>query len=334
MPLVANPNTEVTVDAAWVDSVLIDRTLPIVGTLFARDSALVSAEVEGRVEKTLAEFGDRVKAGQELALVDTDTYIALANLARARVEQARSAAVAADHELKRQQALGRGGVASTSDLEAAQSVSDQAYASVRALEAGEAVARLNLERSHIRAPFDAAVADRLGSTGDFVKSGSPLYRLVNDSVLKLIVQAPESFAPQVIKGLPVVFTVDAYPGRRFEGRVFLVSPQVTLTSRMFDFGALVSNEDRLLKAGTFARGELILARAQPTLLVPVEALIIGSGVVRVFTVTNNAVMSRVVQTGRIVDRRQEVLSGLKVGDRVVTSGQSKLSDGIAVRIKE
>lgn len=60
----------------------------------------------------------------------------------------------------------------------------------------------------------------------------------------------------------------------------------------------------------------------------------GSGVVRVFTVTNNTVMSRVVQTGRIVDRRQEVLSGLRVGDRVVTSGQSKLSDGIAVRIKE
>lgn len=323
----------VSIDVKEVLEVPMDRTLPIVGTLFAKDSAMVAAEVEGRVEKTMAEFGDRLEEGQELVLVDTDTYTALANLAGARVQQARAAEVAAEHELKRQNELRKGGIASPADFDAAVAAADEARAAVKAAEANEVVARLNVERSRIRAPFEAAVAERIASAGDFVKSGAPLFRLVNDAVLKFIVQAPESFAPQVVKGLPVEFSVDAYPGRKFEGKVFLVSPQVNLATRMFDFGALVPNADRVLKAGTFARGELILEKSVPTLTVPVESLVVGSGVTRVFVLTNNAVTSRIVQPGRIANGRQEVLSGLRAGEKVATSGQGKLTEGTVVRVK-
>ena len=324
----------VPVTVSAVREIQLDRSLPIVGTLFAKDSATVAAEVEGRVEKTLAEFGDRVKAEQEIALVDTDTYAALANLAAARIQQAKAAEVAANHELQRQQELRRSGVASPADYDAAVAAADEARAAVKAAEANEAVARLNLERSRIRAPFEGAVAERIASAGDFVKSGAPLFRLVNDAVLKFIVQAPESYAPQVVKDLPVYFTVDAYPGRRFEGRVFLISPQVNLATRMFDFGALVPNPDRALKAGTFARGELVLQRGVPTLLVPLDALVVGSGVTRVFVLTNGVASSRVVRTGRTVGEDQEVLEGLRVGEKVVTTGQGKLVEGTPVRIKE
>jgi membrane fusion protein, multidrug efflux system len=332
-PASAGVSEPVPVDVSAVTEVRMDRTLPIVGTLFAKDSATIAAEVEGRVEKTMSEFGDRVKEGQELALVDTDTYAALASLAGARIQQAKAAELAAGQELRRQDELRKSGIASSSDHDSAVAAADEAHAAVKAAEANEVVARLNLERSRIRAPFDGAVADRIASAGDFVKSGAPLYRLVNDAVLKFIVQAPESFAPQVVKGLPVVFSVDAYPGRQFEGRVFLVSPQVNLATRMFDFGALVPNADRVLKAGTFARGELILERAVPTLTVPVESLVVGSGVSRVFVVTNDLAVSRVVRPGRIADGRQEILSGLGAGEKVVTSGQGKLTEGSAVRVK-
>src|SRR6187431_11165 len=66
------------VDVAPVQTIKMDRTLPVVGTLFAKDEATIGAEVEGRIEKTLVEFGDRVKAQQELALIDTSLYEALA----------------------------------------------------------------------------------------------------------------------------------------------------------------------------------------------------------------------------------------------------------------
>jgi membrane fusion protein (multidrug efflux system) len=177
------------------------------------------------------------------------------------------------------------------------------------------------------------VADRIASAGDFVRPGSPMFRMVNDGVLKFIAQAPESFGPQVVRDLPVVFTVDAYPGRRFEGRVFLISPQVNLTTRMFDFGALVPNVERLLKAGTFARGELVLERSVPTRLVPVVSVLSSSGVSRVFLVKGGAAQSRVVKTGRVLGDRFEIVSGLSEGESVVTSGHLKLADGMVVEVR-
>jgi hypothetical protein len=83
--------------------------------------------------------------------------------------------------------------------------------------------------------------------------GKPMFRIVNDAVLKYIVQAPEAYAGQVVRDQEVVFTVDAFPGQPFTGRVFLISPQVNTGTRAFAFGALVPNADRKLKASTFAR---------------------------------------------------------------------------------
>ncbi|MCE2826894.1 MAG: efflux RND transporter periplasmic adaptor subunit [Verrucomicrobium sp.] len=329
----AKPPPPVPVTVARVETRPVDRTLAIVGTLHAKDSATVSAEVEGRVERTLVEFGDRVTAGQELAWIDTDSHAARAHQAEARVEQAKALAHGAELELRRQQELRRNGVAAPADLDGAEAQSDQARAALKAAEATLAVARLDLERSRIRAPFDAAVADRIASVGDFVRPGSPLFRVVNDGVLKFIAQAPEGFGPQVVRDLPVVFSVDAHPGRRFEGRVFLVSPQVNLSTRMFDFGALVPNADRLLKAGTFARGELVLERAVPTRVVPVGAVLSSSGVSRVFVVDGSAARARVVKTGRVLGEALEILSGVSEGQTVVVTGHGKLADGMAVEVR-
>src|SRR5204863_7509956 len=104
---------------------------------------------------------------------------------------------------------------------------------VKAVEAAEAIAKLNVDRSHVRAPFDAAVAERVASAGDFKRIGDPVFRVVNDGVLKYIVQAPERYAAQVRKEQLVKFTVDAHAGETFEGKVFLISPQINTTTRTF-----------------------------------------------------------------------------------------------------
>src|SRR6185369_14999954 len=215
----------------------VDRTLSVVGTLFAKDEATIGAEVEGRAENTLVDFGDRVKAGQEIALINTATYVAQAGQAAANLARAQANAANAEVELKRVRSLGA--VASQSDIDKVSSDADQARAEVKAFEAADAIAKLNLERSHVRVPFDAAIAERVVSAGDFVKVGAPLFRVVNDQVLKYIVQAPERYAAEVKKKMPVVFTVDAFPDEKFEGRVYLISPQVSTATRSFAFGALV-----------------------------------------------------------------------------------------------
>src|SRR5258705_418498 len=76
------------ITVAKVEVVPMDQSLDIWGTLYAKDEAMLGAEVEGKVEKTLVDFGDRVKAGQELALIDTTTYEALARQAEANLAKA------------------------------------------------------------------------------------------------------------------------------------------------------------------------------------------------------------------------------------------------------
>jgi RND family efflux transporter MFP subunit len=331
-PPAAGAAVTVTVTAA--ELVPLDRTLPVVGTLFARDEALLAAEVEGVVQKTAAEFGDRVQDGQEIALIATDTYAALANQAAARLEQLRATAANADHELARQLQLQSSGIASPADLDNAKNAADNARAAVAAADAARLVAELDLAHSHVRAPFDGAVAERIATRGDFMQKGKPMFRLVNDATLKFIVQAPESYAADVQKELPVEFSVDAFPGEKFTGKVYLISPQVNAATRAFAFGALVPNEGRRLKAGTFARGELIIRRGVPAVMIPLESAVALSGVTRVFVVEGGVAKSRPVKLGRVKDGRQEVLSGLKGGELVVTSGQTKLSDGKAVVLRE
>ncbi|MDB6029059.1 MAG: putative Macrolide-specific efflux protein macA precursor [Verrucomicrobiales bacterium] len=314
-------------------TMMLDRTLPIVGTLFAKDEATVAAQVEGQLEKTTVDFGDRLTNGQEIALIDTTSYEAQEQQAGANVSRAKASALNAEQNLKRMQALQKEKISAESELEKAVAESEQARAEVKAAEAAAVIARLNLERSHVRAPFDSAVAERIGSAGDFVKLGAPLFRVVNDGVLKYIVQAPEAYAGHVAKEQLVTFTVDAFPTNTFEGKVFLISPQVNTATRAFGLGALVKNTDRKLRANTFARGELVIEKNVPTVVVPIEAILNFAGITKVFVVDENVVHSHDVEAGRIKDGVQEILSGLDVGQTVVLSGQSKLYEGAKIRIK-
>jgi membrane fusion protein (multidrug efflux system) len=312
----------------------MDRTIPVTGTLFAKDEATLSAEVEGRVEKTLVEFGDQVKAGQELALINTTTYEAQAEQAAAALARAKANALNVEHELKRVQELILSSIAAESELDKAKAEAEQARAEVQGAEATATLARLNLERSHVRAPFDAAVAERVANGGDFMKVGSALFRVVNDKTLKYVVHAPERYAGEVKKDQTVLFSVDAWPDKVFEGKVYLISPSVNTTTRSFALGALVRNEERTLKASSFARGELVLQRKKPTLTVPLDAVQNFAGVSKVFVLENGACRTREVQVGRIKDGHQEILSGLEEGELVITSGLTKLYDGVKVRLKD
>ena len=136
-----------------------------------------------------------------------------------------------------------------------------------------------------------------------------------------------------VKKLPVQFNVDNYPGESFTGSVYLISPSVSMASRAFGVGALVTNTDFRLKANTFARGTLVLERAVPTPMIPLEAVVSFAGVTKVFVVETNVARARPVRVGRIQSGRQEIVAGLRPGETVVISGQSRLSDGTAVAIQ-
>src|SRR2546423_1706150 len=129
----------VPVTVTAVRSVRVDRTIPVVGTLFPKDEATLAAEVEGKVELTMAEFGDRLTNGQIIAQIDTTTYDAMARQAAANLARAKATALNASQNLKRTRELNKSSIASSSELDQAIAAAEQAAAEVKAAEAAEAV---------------------------------------------------------------------------------------------------------------------------------------------------------------------------------------------------
>ena len=322
----------VPVTVAKVTNVAWDRTVSIVGTLFPKDEATLAAEVEGFVEKTFVDFGERVTNEQPLALIAGATYEAQLQERQGNLARAQANLSNAKQNLDRSMRLANTGAVSASDLDAAKSMVAQWDAEVIAAKGSESVAKLNLQHSHVIAPFDGAISQRIVGRGDFVKIGSPLFAVVNDKTLKFIFQVPERFASQVKKELDVTFSVDNYPGEEFKGRVFLISPVVSMATRSFNVVALVANNDLRLKASTFARGSLVVERGVMTPVVPLDAVVSFAGLTKVFVVQDGKARNRTVKVGRIQAGKQEIMDGLKEGEVIVITGQGKLTEGAAVLV--
>jgi membrane fusion protein (multidrug efflux system) len=216
-------------------------------------------------------------------------------------------------------------------MDSAVAAAEQARAEVRASEASEAIAQLNLRHSRATAPFDGAVAQRITNLGDYVKIGAPLFRVVDDTELKFLIQAPERYAGQIKEGQIVQFSVDAWPQQQFQGEVALINPAVSTTTRSFNIGALVPNPKGQLKANSFARGELLLEKNVPTPVIPLDAVVSFAGVTKVFIIENDTARARNVKIGRILGDLQEVIEGLREGESVATTGATKLYDGAKTR---
>src|SRR5213078_1804251 len=135
--------------------------------------------------------------------------------------------------------------------------------------------------------------------------------------------------------------VDAYPGRKFEGQITTIEPQISTDTRNIRIQATIANPDRILKPGMFATTTVVLPEKPPVVTVPetaVDYTLYGDSV---FLITEkkedngNTSLTAVrtfVRTGNRVDGRTEITSGLKSGDRVVAVGQLKLQSGAAVAI--
>ncbi|MEQ1860058.1 MAG: efflux RND transporter periplasmic adaptor subunit [Chthoniobacteraceae bacterium] len=311
-----------------------ERKILLVGALLPNQEARIAAEVEGSIEKTLAEVGDAVKAGAELAQIDTASYQGMVNLQTANLAKAEASAENTAENLSRLERLRKTGSVSPTDYDQAAASNKQAQAEVNAAKASLGAASTSMRRSLARAPFDGAIAERLVNAGDFVRIGTVMFNVVDDSTLRFRGEVPEREAARIKVAQLVRLTVDAYPGRVFEGRVSWINPAVNVATRSVGIEARVDNSKRELKANFFARGELVVDDAAPTLVVPIDTILTFAGVNKVFVVEGDAASVREVELGLTRGDQQEILSGLKPGERVILNGRTKVQDGTKVKVQD
>jgi multidrug efflux pump subunit AcrA (membrane-fusion protein) len=348
----------------------IRRAIDIVGTLAAADEVTVSAEVEGKVSRILADLGDRVAAGQVLVELDrekleyryqaskaaleralakygadgtgADTLVPLEKTpdvqkAAADLAQAEQAVTRARELTKRsllpEQQLDDAEAryqAAKASYDAALQGAKNLRADVDAEQANLRLAERELRDGLIRAPFDGYVQKRLVAPGLFVRVQTPVMSLVRVNPLKLTGEVPERMAPWVKVGQPVEVRVDAYPDRAISGTITRLSPAVNEQTRAFPLEATVPNTDNALKPGTFARARIVSDRVDRVLAVPVAALQYRYGVNRVFVVNRDRLISREVKLGDRLGDRVEVVAGLQAGDLIVVEDVEQLADGLLV----
>lgn len=293
----------------------IERALTVVGTLSAHEETTVAAQVAGQIEKYRVDLGDRVTAGQELALIDTTAYEALARQSAANLAKATASAANASQNLKRIQELQRDKIASGSDLDQAVAESDQAQAEVKSAEAADAIARLNLERSRVKAPFNGAVAERSASVGSYAAIGTPIVKVVNTDPLRLRLEVPERESILVRPGQAVRVTVEG-DTNVYAGTLARVAPALRESSRILPVEADVPAQGSL-RPGLFARAQIVVHTGEPTLTVPANALITFAGLDKVVLVADGKALEHAVVTGRRGSDWVEIVSGLQPGQPVV-----------------
>lgn len=316
------------------------------GNITAWQEALIGSESNGlRLVKVTANVGDKVKAGQVLAVfsadsVQTEVAQAKANLAEAEANAADAAANAA-----RARTLENSGALSAQQITQYATAEQTAKARVEAARAALDAQQLRGRQTQVLAPDDGVISARSATLGAVVGAGTELFRMIRGGRLEWRAEVTSSEVGRIKPGM--VAQVTAASGAQIKGRVRMIAPSVdpqTRTALVYvdlPVSAGLTPPTKAAEgapgtalAGMFARGEFDLG-ATPALTIPQQALVIRDGFNYVFRVNPDNHVSQVkVQTGRLSGQRVEITAGLEAGARLVASGAGFLNDGDLVRVND
>jgi membrane fusion protein (multidrug efflux system) len=332
------PPVAVSVEAA-VATDLLD-TIDVVGTLEAKFTADVKSEVTGVVTEVYVTEWVPVKRGDKLARLDSRETEAGIETLRAAEAQARVGQNRAQREYERAQQLKQYGLITPQAFDDTKTAVEAADAAMTAARAQIKAAETRLSKLLITAPMDGVVALRGISVGDRVENmggNASMFRIVDNRVLDLTVSVPSSRLASVRVGQTLDFSSETLPGRTFSGKVMFINPAIDAASRSAKVVVQVANADGALRGGAFAKGRMVVGRRAAVLQVRKEALLnwnLETAKAEVFVVSGDTAQKRVVSTGAASGPSVEVLSGVQLGDQVVTRGAFALKDGDRVVVSK
>jgi membrane fusion protein, multidrug efflux system len=315
-----------TVTVAVAKSEVVPNLVTAVGDLAAVHQVNVTPDVAGRVTDIMFTAGASVKAGTPLVqLFDAPEQGDLASF--------KAQATVAQLSLDRAKQLASRQFGPQATVDQAQAAFDQATAGIAKTEA-------IISQKLVRAPFNGELGVRHVEVGQFLTAGTQIVTLTDLSTLYANFTVPEKGSAALKVGQTVRVAVDAYPGRTFEGKINAIEPQIAADTRNIRVQATIENPDHILKPGMFTTTTVVLPDKAAVVTVPetaVDYTLYGDSVFLITEKeengkTNLTAVRTFVRTGNRVNGRAEILSGLKVDDRVVAVGQLKLQSGAPVSI--
>lgn len=268
-----------------------------------------------RISKIYVEVGDHVKAGQKMALMDVIS-----------LEKARLQMINDSIEYGRIKELHEIGATSQSDFEAITlkyDVTQQTYQNL-------------LDNTIMKSPINGIVTARNYDVGDMYAMAQPLFVVQDITPVRMTINVSESKFSQIKKGMEVDITTEAYGDEVFKGIVDLIHPTINPMTHTFPVEIIFSNSNEILRPGMFARVTVNYGD-NFRVVIPDKAVMkqVGSGEQYVYVLNaDGTVKYTVVELGRRMGDKYEVISGVDDGVTVVTTGQTKLRSGAKVEVIE
>lgn len=294
------------------------ENLTLSGTLEANEEIELRSEISGVVERINFKEGAKVSKGQLLFQIN-DIEL------RAQLSKVKTAQQLASENQRRAKLLLEKQAISQEEFEVANADFESARAESDLIAA-------QLSKTTVRAPFSGTIGLRNISEGTYVTPSTPIANLVNTSPLKLTFAIPEKYVSQMQVGTVLTFTT-SNSREKHTAKIYAIEPQVDIATRTLKMRAIADNKEGKLYPGTFANVTLPLETAEDALLVPTEALIPIQNGKMIFIVEGGKAKEVVVETGARTDSVVRILSGLKVGDTILTTGVMSLRNGAPVQVK-
>ena len=302
-------------------------SLNSIGTVAAVRGVTVSADLPGVVERIAFESGQAVRQGDVLAVLDS------------RQERAQLAAADAQHDLARLNYDRMNGLLGERVISRAEF--DRATADQRQTEAHAGEIRATIERKTIRAPFSGILGLRQVNLGQYLSAGDALVSLEALDPVYVNFGVPQQAAGQMQRGRSVRVRIDGPSGGDFAGRITAIDSVVDSNTRNVQVQATVANPGTRLRPGMFVQTDVAVGVTQAVMALPASSINYAPYGDSVFVVANitsedgrvyKGVRQQFVKLAGSRGDQIAVLSGIKPGDEVVTSGVFKLRNGASVQV--
>jgi membrane fusion protein (multidrug efflux system) len=285
------------------------------GTILPDEEVDLSFETSGKIVGINFSEGTRVKKGELLAKMnDRPLQAELLKLeAQKKLSQ--------EKEFRERSLLDKDAISRESY--------DQVATDLQTLEADILLVQARIAETELRAPFDGIIGLRMLSEGSYATPSTKIVRLVKVKPLKIEFSIPERYAGEIKPGFPIEFKVDGRT-ETFKASVYAVDPKIDIKTRTIVVRALYPNTNEELKPGRFTSISMQLSKINNAIAIPTEALIPEMEGEKVFVYQAGKAASVKVTTGLRTASSIQILSGLKFGDTLLTTGILQLRQGLPV----
>jgi RND family efflux transporter MFP subunit len=301
------------------------------GVLRAKDHAALAFSVSGRLESRSVELGDRVRAGQEVARLNTREQFNAKETAAGTVAEIRARLAQAESERQRVERLAGAGAATAEELEAVQAGAAATGASLQASESRLLEAQRRLKEGTLRAPFAGTVSAVYLDAGEYAASGKAVVEISGDGALELEVGVPEGLVAELVPGVAVEIRLPLLDGVVTQGLLRSKGQAATGSASLFPVLIDVPRSADLAAGMT---AEAVLERSyRAAVTVPLAAIINPGGTApAVFRLADSRAQKVPVTVEQVLGERVLVHGALTVGDVLVVRGNAGLLDGETVEV--